>query len=98
MTVISVLEFPVSDDALDRAPALVHEVLTATRARPGCLGVEVAVDVDDPSHYVVVERWESIEADDAYRAWRATPEGASSLGSILAGAPTLTRTLVSEGV
>jgi hypothetical protein len=29
--------------------------------------------------------------DDAYRAWRATPEGASNLGDVLAGPPTLWR-------
>jgi hypothetical protein len=40
---------------------------------------------------VVVERWESIEADAAYRAWRQTPDGASILGSILAAPPKLSK-------
>ena len=43
------------------------------------------------THVVVVEHWESLEADDAYRAWRATPEGASDLRTLLAEPPTLTR-------
>jgi len=38
---------------------------------------------------ILYETWESIERERAYRAWRATPEGASDLGSILAGAPKL---------
>ena len=40
---------------------------------------------------VVVERWTSLAHDDAYRAWRATPEGASPLGAVLAERPRLTR-------
>jgi hypothetical protein len=46
---------------------------------------------------VIYETWESIEHDGAYRAWRATPEGASDLGSILA-ARKLTQFTVAEGV
>jgi heme oxygenase (mycobilin-producing) len=47
---------------------------------------------------VVYETWESIEHDQAYRKWRATPEGASGLGPILAAAPKLTILTVTEGV
>ena len=47
---------------------------------------------------VIYETWESIERDRAYRAWRATPEGASELGSILAAAPKVTQLTVAEGV
>jgi quinol monooxygenase YgiN len=96
MTVISILEFTVKAEALAGAAAVVHDVLTATRAREGSLGIEVTVDVDDPAHYLVVERWDSIESDDAYRAWRASPGGKSALGDILAGPPTLTRALLTD--
>ncbi|WP_440708124.1 putative quinol monooxygenase [Herbiconiux sp. YIM B11900] len=96
MTVISILEFRVKPDVLETAPAVIHEVLTATRAREGALAVEVTVDVDDPAHYLVVERWDSIESDDAYRAWRTTPEGRSSLSDLLASPPTLTRAMLTD--
>jgi quinol monooxygenase YgiN len=96
MTLLSLLEVRVSAEAIDSAPAIVHETLTATRARPGCLGVEVVIDVEDAAHYVFVERWESLEADDAYRAWRQTPDGASPLRAIVAEPPVLTRTWVRE--
>jgi hypothetical protein len=33
---------------------------------------------------LVIEKWESIEHDQAYRDWRATPAGASPLGTIVA--------------
>ena len=97
MPVLSLLDLHLAGEpagALD----LVHDVLVATRAFDGCLSVEVVVDESDPLHVIAVERWESMAADDAYRAWRATPEGRSALGSILAGPPTLTRCTVAEGV
>jgi quinol monooxygenase YgiN len=91
MAVTSLLDMNIAPASLPEAPAIIAQVLTATRAFDGNLGVEVLVDTADPAHFVAVETWESIAHDDAYRAWRATPEGASALGSILAGAPTLTR-------
>ena len=98
MTVISFLEFRVKADVLDSVAGIVHDTLEVTRARPGCLGVDVTVDVDDPTHFVVVEKWATLADDDAYRAFRATPEGASDLGSVLAGPPTLTRAELREEI
>ena len=77
---------------------LFRSTLVATRAFPGCLYVSVLVDSADPAHVVLFETWESPEADNAYRQWRATPEGASELGSLLATAPSLTQFAVAEGV
>lgn len=96
MTVISLLDLRLKPEVLDTAPEVIHSVLSATRAREGSLGVEVTVDSDDSAHFIVVERWSSMEADDAYRAWRATPEGVSELGSLLASPPVLTRTVVTD--
>jgi len=91
MPVTSLLDMHIAPESLADAPTIIAEVLVATRAFDGNLGVEVLVDTDDPAHFMAVETWESVAHDDAYRAWRATPEGASALGSVLAGAPTLTR-------
>jgi heme oxygenase (mycobilin-producing) len=91
MSITALLEFRVKPDALDTAPAILHDALSGTRAFPGCLGVEVVVDLADPTHFVLIEQWESIEADTAYRTWRASPDGDSNLGDIMAGPPTLTR-------
>jgi quinol monooxygenase YgiN len=82
---------------VDSAHKVISETLAATRAFPGCLGVTVLVDSDDPAHVAIYETWESIERDRAYRAWRATPEGASDLGSIVAGRK-ITQYTVAEGV
>jgi quinol monooxygenase YgiN len=96
MSITALLELQVKPDALATAPNVIHESLSATRAFAGCLGVEVVVDVADPAHFVVIEKWESLDADTAYRTWRATPEGGSNLGSILAAPPILTR-LAADG-
>ena len=98
MTVISLLDLHVKADELDAVEGVLRSTLVATRAFDGSLGVDVVVDVDDPAHYVLVERWQSIEHDDAYRAFRGTPEGASPLGALMAEPPTLTRFTVADGV
>ena len=98
MPVIAILDLQLKADALDRANDVMRETLTATRAFPGCLDVTVLVDQADPTHVAVYEQWESPEADAAYRKWRATPDGASSLGTVLAAAPTLTLFTIADGV
>ncbi|MCW2778174.1 MAG: hypothetical protein JWN17_1899 [Frankiales bacterium] len=91
MTITALLELTLTAAAVADAPRVLTETLTATRAFEGNEGVEVLHDVADPTHVVVVERWASLAHDDAYRAWRATPEGASELGTLLAEPPRLTR-------
>jgi quinol monooxygenase YgiN len=98
VAITATLEVRLKADKLDTAFEVIHETLTATRAFPGCLHVSVLVDSADPAHVIVFETWESPEADNAYRKWRASEEGASDLGSILATAPGLTLYTVAEGI
>jgi len=98
MAVTALLDLQLKPDALEKANEILHATLAGTRAFPGCLGVIVLVDSANPAHVVVHETWESIERDQAYRAWRLTPEGASDLGSVLAGRPTLTQFTVAESI
>ena len=91
MAVTALLDLHLKADRVDDGPAVLDAVLADTRAFEGNEGIQVLVDVDDPAHLTVVEHWASIERDDAYRAWRATPEGASALGEVLAAPPVLTR-------
>ena len=90
MAITALLDLRLDATRLEEAHRVIDETLVATRAFEGNQGVEVTVDVDDPAHVVVVERWASREADAAYRAFRATPEGRSELGSVLAAVPVLT--------
>jgi quinol monooxygenase YgiN len=98
VAITSILDIQIRPEALETASQVIHETLTATRAFPGCYHVAVLIDSADPAHVVLYETWESIEHDRAYRAWRATPEGASQLGSILAAPPKLTLFTLAEGV
>ena len=98
MAITAILDLQLKADSLETAHDIIRTTLTDTRAFPGCLEVTVLVDSDDPAHVVVYETWESIEHDRAYRAWRATPEGASELGSIVAAAPKLNLYTVADGV
>ena len=98
MAITSILDLQLKAESVESAPAVIRATLTATRAFPGCQGVTVLVDSEDPAHVVLYETWESIDHDRVYRAWRASAEGASELGSILAAAPKLSQFTVAEGV
>jgi quinol monooxygenase YgiN len=91
MTIIATLDLTIVPEKIAEAPSGIAEILVATRAFPGCLGVEVAIDVDDAGHILLIEHWDSLEADAAYRAWRATPDGASNLRSYLAVPPVVSK-------
>jgi quinol monooxygenase YgiN len=97
VTITSLLDLTLAPDSAQDALDVLHETLQATRAFPGCRSVEVLLDVDDATHVVVLERWDSLASDSAYRAWRATPDGASRLMSVLAGPPGLTRFTTAAG-
>ena len=78
MRVLALLAVRLRPESASEALDVLDEVLVATREFAGCLGVEVVVQADDPGHVLVLERWASMEADAAYRAWRAS-EGSSPL-------------------
>ena len=91
MTVTALLDLILLPTRVDDAPSVLRHTLRATRGFPGCLSVEVLMDAEDATHVVVLERWDSPESDAAYRAWRATPDGASQLGTLLASPPRLAK-------
>ena len=98
MAITAILDLRLKAESLQSAPGILHATLTDTRAFPGCLGVTVLTDSADPAHVILYETWESIDHDRAYRAWRASAEGASELGSLLAAPPTLTLFTVAEDI
>lgn len=96
--VYAILDLRLKPDSLEAAMGVLHQTLAATRAFAGCIGLDVLIDSKDPAHVVVYETWESAEHDKAYREWRATPAGASSLGSVLAAPPSLSTFTLADGV
>jgi quinol monooxygenase YgiN len=85
--VAALLEFRFKPDVLDQVPDAVSRTLAVTRKFDGCQRIDVLVDDEDPSRYLLVEVWESMEHDTAYREFRASPAGASELGPLLAAPP-----------
>jgi len=89
MTIAAILEITARPGRRDDALGALIPALTATRAHRGNLGVDVLLD-DDPDRFLLVERWASAADNEAYQAWRQTPEGAiAGLGEVLAGPPTM---------
>jgi quinol monooxygenase YgiN len=97
MSVTAILEVTVKPDKLDEAPAIMAEVLKVTRAYDGNLSVVVTQDHAEPTHFLIVETWESLEHDAAYRAFRAGEES-SPLAPLVAEAPKLTVALTREDI
>ncbi|HEY3736580.1 MAG TPA: antibiotic biosynthesis monooxygenase family protein [Jatrophihabitans sp.] len=91
MPITSVLHLKLKGDDLEQAYAVVHATLDDSRAFPGCEGLDVFVNADDPTHLIVLERWESEEDDVAYHEWRQTPQGVSDLGRFLDGPSSISR-------
>jgi quinol monooxygenase YgiN len=97
MTIVSVVALRFDPARIDEALGAVHETLETTRAFEGCISVEVVQDVADPGHVMLVERWASLAADNAYRAFRAGGPPSALRGFTL-GPPTATVSPLLDGV
>jgi quinol monooxygenase YgiN len=51
----------------------------------------VLVDEDDEAHWIIYEVWDSVEHDEAYRAFRAGEGKVTQLPPLLAAPPVKTR-------
>lgn len=68
---VALLDLQLKPDAVEEGLTILRRVLAETRAFEGCESVVVLQDEADPAHVVAIETWASLEADAAYRAWRA---------------------------
>lgn len=91
MAVTVLLDFHVRPDELATAEAVITRLLPDTRGFDGCIALDVTRDIADPTHFVFLERWDSVEAYEAYEAWRVTPEGWSGLRDLLVEPPKATK-------
>jgi quinol monooxygenase YgiN len=87
MAITSIVTLTFKPEALPSAEQTVRESLELARGFEGNLGIDVLVDQADPTRWLLIERWESEEADSAYRAYRVEKGVTSALGPLLAGAP-----------
>lgn len=58
--------------------------LSATRARPGMIGLRVVRNEEDPNKFMLIEQWDSKADQAAYAEWRATtPEVMAEFSEII---------------
>ncbi|CAN5352663.1 hypothetical protein BH09ACT10_BH09ACT10_20100 [soil metagenome] len=97
MTFTAFLEMRLVPETVDAALPVIHEMLKGTRSFPGNVGLDVWIDKDDPAHLILIETWESEEADTAYRLWRREGAGAApEVAQFVAAKPVLTFVSLSE--
>lgn len=77
--------------ALAQARETIERTVAETRQFTGCHGVTCLEDATDETHLILVEEWESLAHDQAYRAWRAGDGAVAGMGSLLARNPHVTR-------
>ncbi len=53
---------PIKSGQFDRALAMAHDLIAATRGKAGCITYEFYRGLSDPDTLVVFQEWESMEA------------------------------------
>lgn len=53
-------------DSLSSLSAEVDEIVSATRAEPGCLFYDLSISMADPDRWIFVEKWADREAHNAH--------------------------------
>lgn len=96
MPITVILELNFKPDAVATARDVLGRALQDTRAFDGNLRTEVLVDEDDDAHWLIYELWESVEHDEAYRAFRAGDGRITELPPLLAAPPVKTRYVTSD--
>ena len=91
MPITVILELRLKPDAVPAARELMRRTLQVTRAFEGNLGTDVLVDQDDEAHWIIYELWDTVEHDEAYRAFRAGEGKIAALPPLLAAPPVKTR-------
>src|ERR1700755_3602075 len=96
MAVTVLLELRFKPEEVGAGRELMGRTLQDTRAFDGNLQTDVLVDADDEAHWIIYEVWDSVEHDEAYRAFRAGEGKVVELPPLLAAAPGKTRSLTSD--
>jgi quinol monooxygenase YgiN len=96
MTVTVLLELRLKPEAVSAAREVMGRALKDTRAFDGNLVTDVLVDEADDAHWVIYELWDSVEHDEAYRAFRAGEGKLTELPPLLAAPSVKTRYLTSD--
>ncbi|OBH40669.1 putative quinol monooxygenase [Mycobacterium mantenii] len=96
MPVTVLLELKIKPGEVAAARELMGRALQDTRAFDGNVRTDVLVDEDDEAHWIIYELWETVEQDEAYRAFRAGEGKLTELPPLLAAPPVKTRYVTSD--
>lgn len=96
MTVIVLLELKFKPEEVGAGRELMGRTLETTRAFEGNLRTDVWVDEADEAHWIIYEEWATVDADEAYRAFRAGEGKVTQLPPLLAASPVKTRYITTD--
>src|SRR3954451_815724 len=96
MPVTVTLELRLKPESVAAARDVMGRALRVTRAFDGNLRTDVLVDEDDEAHWLIYELWDTVEADEAYRAFRAGEGKVTELPPLLAAPPVKIRYATSD--
>ncbi|GAB3008916.1 putative quinol monooxygenase [Mycobacterium bourgelatii] len=96
MPVTVLLELKFKPEEVSAARELMGRTLEVTRAFEGNLQTDVLIDEDDEAHWIIYEVWDTVEHDEAYRAFRAGEGKVTQLPPLLAAPPAKTRYVTSD--
>jgi quinol monooxygenase YgiN len=84
LTIVT-MRFEASDRA--RLEAVLARYVVASRGHQGCRNIDLCSSISQPGRYLVIEKWESPEAQRAHFDSEEMVEMARSCEGILAGPP-----------
>jgi quinol monooxygenase YgiN len=91
MPVTVILELKFRPAAVQAARDVMGRARQDTRAFTANHQTDVLVDEDDDAHWLIYELWDTVEHDEAYRAFRAGEGRLTELPPLLAAPPVKTR-------
>jgi quinol monooxygenase YgiN len=89
MSVLALLEVNVKPEYVNEFKSYMKEILPDTRVFNGCQSVELQVNQDNEVNMVLVEEWETREAQGKYMAWRAETGVVERIVSMISGPPSV---------
>ncbi|MCR2765052.1 antibiotic biosynthesis monooxygenase [Microbacterium sp. zg.B48] len=90
--IAALVRFTFREDALERVPAIVKDMLDTTRTFAGLEQLDILRDPERPGLWTLYEIWSDDASEQAYRSFRATPEGGvAGLAEVIAERPSLER-------
>jgi quinol monooxygenase YgiN len=88
--VVTVAELTIKPDQIDAFLDYTVDNLKLSRSYPGNVQFDILIDDARPDRVLFYEVWQSVEAQQAYMAWRIQAGDLTKLMSLLAGEPKFT--------